>query len=302
MKYLFWKILFLVFEDFSYDLQKFRIYFIDIGQTEFISGNKFSQLPDEFLDEPALAIPCRLYNVCPINGNEQPIWKSDDKVYDELQRLMVNYISCTVRPKQDQGYYDVEIMIPGKTTTGSASTVPIVPPNDGYYWISQIYSATEFHAFSYSHRHRFDGVCKDLKAYYNSFVNDQSLNVTVILIGNLCAIQQGNKYYRVIIKRRKSQSKVLVKLIDRGDEIIVDTTELLQIDNKFSTIPAFVQPFRLHPCDESQNSANVTRQLKKLLFNQWVYITQQGSMINGSYPVEVILSNQQSLNKMILQQ
>lgn len=51
-----------------------------------------------------------------------------------------------------------------------------------------------------------------------------------------------------------------------------------------------------------QNSAYVTRQLKKLLLNQWVYITRQGSMINGSYPVGVILSNQQSLHKMILQQ
>ncbi|CAF3736241.1 unnamed protein product [Rotaria socialis] len=111
-----------------------------------------------------------------------------------------------------------------------------------------------------------------------------------------------NQYLELHAKRRESQSKVLVKLIDRGDEIIVHTSELLQIDNKFSTISAFVQPFRLHYCDESQNSANVTRQLKNLLFNQSVYITRQGSMINGSYPVEVILSNQQSLNKMILQQ
>ncbi|CAF2101598.1 unnamed protein product [Rotaria magnacalcarata] len=335
--------------DFSYDLQKFRIYFIDIGQIEFIPKNKLRQLPDEFLNEPALAVPCRLYSIGPINGNEQPIWKPDDKVHDEFQRLMVNYITCqVVRLHQDQVYYDVEIIVPDiddlgtflvsnnlasrptsisqhstitssepsqlaasgttlsgrqtQTTTGSTSTVPIVPPNDGYYWISQIYSATEFYAFPYSHRDTFDGVCKDLKAYYDSFVNDQSLNVTVILDGNLCAIQQSDKYYRVIIRRRESQSKVLVKLIDRGDEIIVHTSELLQIDNKFSTIPAFVQPFRLHHCDESQNSANVIRQLKKLLFNQSVYITRQGSMINGSYPVEVILSNQQSLNKMILQQ
>ncbi|CAF4415925.1 unnamed protein product [Rotaria socialis] len=414
--------------DFSYDLQKFRIYFIDIGQIEFIPQNKLRQLPDEFLNEPALAIPCRLYNIGPINGNEQPIWKPDDKVHDEFQKLMVNYITCqVVRPQQDQVYYDVEIIVPGKpiinlvyvlltiddlgtflvsnnlasrptsisqhstitssepsqlaapgttlsgrqtqTTTGSTSTVPTVPP---------IVSATEFYAFPYSHRDTFDGVCKDLKAYYDSFVNDQSLNVTVILDGNLCAIQQSDKYYRVIIRRRESQSKVLVKLIDRGDEIIVHGSELLQIDNKFSTIPAFVQPFCLHHCDESQNSANVIRQLKKLLFNQSVYITRQpqskktvvydtntarftcrifpynrgsnaavcsvaydnitpalrdctadircpgrftaeynakttaydgpfrstweGSMINGSYPVEVILSNQQSLNKMILQQ
>lgn len=115
MKYLFLKILFFVFKDFSYDVQKFRIYFIDIGQIEFISESKLCQLPDEFLNEPALAIPCYLHNICSINGNEQPLWKPNDKVHDESQRLMINYITCqVVHPKQDQVYYDVEIIVSGK--------------------------------------------------------------------------------------------------------------------------------------------------------------------------------------------
>jgi hypothetical protein len=42
-----------------------------------------------------------------------------------------------------------------------------------------------------------------------------------------------------------------VKLIDRGDEILVDTSELLQLDEKYQSIPAFAQPFRLHKFDES---------------------------------------------------
>jgi len=42
-----------------------------------------------------------------------------------------------------------------------------------------------------------------------------------------------------------------VKLVDRGDEIIVDTSELLQLDKKWSTIPSFAQPFRLRGYDES---------------------------------------------------
>jgi hypothetical protein len=53
-----------------------------------------------------------------------------------------------------------------------------------------------------------------------------------------------------LIRHRKSGSRVIVKLIDRGDEIIVDMSELLQIDNKFSTIAAFAEPFRLHGYDE----------------------------------------------------
>ena len=42
-----------------------------------------------------------------------------------------------------------------------------------------------------------------------------------------------------------------VKLIDRGDEICVDTSELLQIDKKSSSLAAFAQPFRLHDFDGS---------------------------------------------------
>jgi hypothetical protein len=43
---------------------------------------------------------------------------------------------------------------------------------------------------------------------------------------------------------------VLVKLVDRGDELLVDTSELLQLESKYFTIPAFAQPFRLHNYDE----------------------------------------------------
>ncbi|CAF4713519.1 unnamed protein product, partial [Rotaria magnacalcarata] len=47
-----------------------------------------------------------------------------------------------------------------------------------------------------------------------------------------CVIQQGEKYHRIVIKHRESESRVLVKLVDRGDEVIVDTSELLQLEKK----------------------------------------------------------------------
>jgi len=52
-------------------------------------------------------------------------------------------------------------------------------------------------------------------------------------------------------RHRESESRVLVKLVDRGDEILVDTSELLQLEKKYFTIPAFAQPFRLYNYDES---------------------------------------------------
>ncbi|CAF3449775.1 unnamed protein product, partial [Rotaria sp. Silwood2] len=99
----------------------------------------------------------------------------------------------------------------------------------------------------------------------------------------------------------ESESKVFVKLIDRGDETVVHTSELLQINNKFSKIAAFVQLFRLQGYDESQNTTSVTHTLKKLAFNQWVDITLQERMINGFYPVHIMLPQKGSINQMILQ-
>ena len=64
--------------------------------------------------QSAFAIPCRLYQIYPINGNEQSKWKSNDLVHDEFNRLMGNMVSCKVCGIEDQKCYDVEIDIPSK--------------------------------------------------------------------------------------------------------------------------------------------------------------------------------------------
>jgi len=105
---------FFLFKDVDYDTTKICVYFIDIGQREYIPINNIRPLPEEFQRKPTFAIPCRLYNVFPLNGNTQSIWNSDDQVHDEFNRLMVNNVTCQVRSKQDQLYYDVEIDIPSE--------------------------------------------------------------------------------------------------------------------------------------------------------------------------------------------
>ncbi len=60
----------------------------------------------------------------------------------------------------------------------------------------------------------------------------------------------------ILIRNRASESRVSVKLVDRGDEIFVDISELLQIDNKAASIAAFAQPFRLHGYEESVKEEN----------------------------------------------
>ncbi|CAF4858871.1 unnamed protein product [Rotaria sp. Silwood1] len=379
--------------DFDSDLTKIYVYFIDIGQREYISINNIRPLPEEFHCKPALAIPCCLYNIYPLNGNDQSIWESNDPVHDEFNRLMVNNVSCKVHSKQDQIIYDVEIDIPkigdlgtflvdnklvSRTTmnnhprpnfnsnqplnqsyvraqlmasgitpirqqqrstqqnefynnpnnmsqqsqirmlnTGlqntniqqppSTSTITnslrppsILPPHDGIYLITQVHSAAEFYGVFQLREHELENLSKHLEDIYNNnSVNDQSLSVNVLVKGVPCVVQHGDRYHRVTIKHRESETRVSVKLIDRGDEILVDTSELLQIDKSSVSIPNFAQPFRLRGYDESQNSANLTRTLKNLILNKHVHITSIGSIINECYPVEVILSDNQSVNKIL---
>ena len=48
-----------------------------------------------------------------------------------------------------------------------------------------------------------------------------------------------------------SDSRILVQLLDRGDELTVDTSELLQIDKRYKEVHAFAQPFRLFGYEDS---------------------------------------------------
>ena len=121
-------------------------------------------------------------------------------------------------------------------------------------------------------------------------------------------------------RHRESESRVLVKLVDRGDEIIVDTSELLKLDKNFCKISAFAQPFRLYNYDESVSyninlyilfvccffsfikhiTPTITRKLKRLILNQCVRITQYSSMIKNFHQVEVQLCDDRSVNQILL--
>ena len=165
--------------------------------------------------------------------------------------------------------------------------------------ISQVHSALEFYGHSQLRERELEAVQKRLESLFNSN-QDQSLSVHFLAEGVPCVVQHGEKYHRVVIKHRESETRVLVKLVDRGDEIIVDTSELLQLESNYCSIPSFAQPFRLHGFDESQSNAQITRKLKRLLLNQRVHLTQHLPAINGFYPVEVRLPDNLSLAEVLL--
>ena len=105
---------FVFFKDINPTSSRICVFFTDIGQYEYTSIHNVRPLPEEFQRKPAFAIPCRLFNVCPTNFNEQSIWTSDDPVHDEITRLLTNNVTCKICAKHDQICYDIEIDIPSK--------------------------------------------------------------------------------------------------------------------------------------------------------------------------------------------
>jgi hypothetical protein len=105
---------FFVFEDYNSDSTEIRVYFVDFGQEENISITNIRPLPAEFIRQPAFAIPCRLYGIYPLNGNEQSTWKLDDPVHDEFNKHKLDIASCKVCDIKEQICYDIQIDIPSK--------------------------------------------------------------------------------------------------------------------------------------------------------------------------------------------
>ena len=72
-------------------------------------------------------------------------------------------------------------------------------------------------------------------------------------------------FVSIICRHRENDARVLVKLIDRGDEILVDTSELLKLDGSWLSIPAFAQPFRLEGYDQSVSRSGADSRTTEIL-------------------------------------
>ncbi|CAF4373339.1 unnamed protein product, partial [Rotaria sordida] len=86
------------------------------------------------------------------------------------------------------------------SSSSSSSEIQTLPPQDGYYTITHVYSAIEFYGHSQGREKELDAFYKHLEDIYNNNTNDQSLSVHFFMEGIPCVIQQGDKYHRVIIK------------------------------------------------------------------------------------------------------
>ena len=87
------------------------IYFVDVGQDEKVSLQNIRPLPSEFVRQPAFAIPCRLFEILPLNSHE---WKMDDPVHNHFNQLLSADGFCRVRDVQQEICYEVQIEIPSK--------------------------------------------------------------------------------------------------------------------------------------------------------------------------------------------
>ena len=68
------------------------------------------------------------------------------------------------------------------------------------------------------------------------------------------------------VRSRDSDTKVRVQLVDRGDEVVLDTSELLPLNPMFEKIPVFAQRFFLDGYDESVRMKNVEQNTSTLVF------------------------------------
>ncbi|CAF1184366.1 unnamed protein product, partial [Didymodactylos carnosus] len=163
--------------------------------------------------------------------------------------------------------------------------IPTCFPENGPYVVTCIFSPTEFYACSDRRLRELERLSSELERIYSNQNMDLTLSVALYLEGTA---------------RREGESRVLVQCVDRGDQLVVDTSELLAIDEMYCRVPQFAQPFRLRGYDERQINANLTRKLKKMILSQRVNIIYYQQMINNFYPVDVSLQDGQSVNQLLL--
>lgn len=96
------------------DIRKLNVYFLDIGLREWVPMHNIRSLPREFFSQPAVAIPCRLFDAHPVYANEPSVWKLDDAVHDEFHQVITNTVNCQVCDFRENLYYDVSIEISSK--------------------------------------------------------------------------------------------------------------------------------------------------------------------------------------------
>ncbi|CAF0769447.1 unnamed protein product [Didymodactylos carnosus] len=113
--------------------------------------------------------------------------------------------------------------------------------------VTHVFSPIEFYACHVRRLQERD----ELRAQLQQCYHHQNMSLSSYLEDTPCVIQHRNRFERAIIKHREDETKVAVKCIDGGEEVIVDTSELLAIQSHHCEVPRFAQPFRLYDYDES---------------------------------------------------
>ncbi|CAF4333299.1 unnamed protein product, partial [Adineta steineri] len=98
----------------NFNLKEVCVYFVDFGEQQTIALTNIRPLPQEFTRQPAFAIPCRLYDICPLNGTEHSTWNLDDPVHYECKSLMSDVMHCKVLDIKEQICYIIQVDIPNE--------------------------------------------------------------------------------------------------------------------------------------------------------------------------------------------
>lgn len=223
-------------------LEKVSVFFMDYGNTEFVSMNDIRQCPDEFLDTPGFAKKC---NFRDINANGQ-VWTDSEK--DHVMEILVNgefmvEVLDSDRTSLDVRLYDMENtsniiqMGKGMTKTDSkSSSIPTESLQVGSTYnayISFVGSAIKFWVQLKSREDDLNQLMENLAEYASA--GQPLANVSK---GTNCiatySLDEAPYRSNVLMV---NGDKCLVQFVDYGNSESKNVSELMSLPDKFKQLP-----------------------------------------------------------------
>ncbi|KAJ8306560.1 hypothetical protein KUTeg_017105 [Tegillarca granosa] len=223
-------------------LEKVSVFFMDFGNTEFVSMNDIRQCPVEFVNIPGLATKC---NFRDINANGQ-VWTDSEKehVMDTLVNgeFMVEILESS-KSVLDVRLYDMEnaskIIQIGKAITRSEQKPSSIPAESlqvgsSYNaYISFVGSAIKFWVQLKSREDDLNQLMEDLAEYTST--GQPLINVSK---GTNCiatySLDQAPYRSNVLMV---NGDKCLVQFVDYGNSESKNVSELMLLPDKFKQLP-----------------------------------------------------------------
>jgi hypothetical protein len=69
-------------------------------------------MPQQYISQPAIAIPCRLFNLYPLDDNSSSTYKWISEIHSLFVQFVMRNVDCQACDVLENGCYDIKIDIP----------------------------------------------------------------------------------------------------------------------------------------------------------------------------------------------